>query len=752
MKFEDFIGDCSEPLPTTPPTYRDILRHYVKIMGQCSKGHNKNAIATMTAKSVLTHFQSLDLYSSLQGQGPITKKTMKCLEFLKKTHRRKDVIEEYLDGEFTIGMLREKAVESSSSTNACETEVDIVEDVDPLQRFRDQLRDVTPTTAAIDSIEESITVEDGTHTNETATVEVDMNLDFLLKDLSISNTEGKEWVPNDEERKLLEVHRMVPDLVPVLLRRGVSCATAVDIFRSIHSSIVEKNSPLTSSHRLVTETEMRTIVNRVRKERISQLGQLKFSGLCFDGKESETLVYLNGKNQKVKQETYTLLAYPGEHSLGFVSLDDKSGRGVAATLINYLESKMIDYTRIRVLGSDGTNTLTGYNDGAVRHLQDMIGKPCFPSICMLHAIELPLRGLFCFLDDSKEGKAQFGGRLGKALQEDLSARPVGRFERIPCPDFPTLPESLWKKLSQDNKILYRLCIACIEGYVPDDLASAHLGPMNHARWLTLASRHLRYYVSNPTVRREEVATIAKYIVTVYYRMHALIKLSPRIEHGATNFLKFLELNDAAELTSKERKVVKKKIYNNSYFGHPEAIIIAALGHEDRGIRERGVTMCKSLLAAEQRGMNLPYRANGRPRIFCKPEINPGARNFMELPVYNIDLAEDDPDRRTRGFKPYNQFGLCYRTNCKDLPWVAVTMPFIVRDEGSTDPSQFDKFLDKKLTTSFPCHQQAVERAVALMTDAKLRVADEQLKAAHHVVVSEERLKNPSSKKRKLFKR
>jgi len=57
------------------------------------------------------------------------------------------------------------------------------------RRFRDQLRDVTPTTAAIDSIEESITVEDGTHTNETATVEVDMNLDFLLKDLSISNTE-----------------------------------------------------------------------------------------------------------------------------------------------------------------------------------------------------------------------------------------------------------------------------------------------------------------------------------------------------------------------------------------------------------------------------------------------------------------------------------------------------------------------------------------------------------------------------------
>ena len=61
-------------------------------------------------------------------------------------------------------------------------------------------------------------------------------------------------------------------------------------------------------------------------------------------------------------------------------------------------------------------------------------------------------------------------------------------------------------------------------------------------------------------------------------MHALIKLSPRIEHGAINFQRFMELNDAAELTSKERKIVKK-ILNNSYFGHPEAVLIAALGIE-----------------------------------------------------------------------------------------------------------------------------------------------------------------------------
>ena len=53
------------------------------------------------------------------------------------------------------------------------------------------------------------------------------------------------------------------------------------------------------------------------------------------------------------------------------------------------------------------------------------------------------------------------------------------------------------------------------GYVPDDLASAKLRAMNHARWLTLASRILRCYVSDPVVRREEVNTLTRYVVQVY---------------------------------------------------------------------------------------------------------------------------------------------------------------------------------------------------------------------------------------------
>ena len=64
------------------------------------------------------------------------------------------------------------------------------------------------------------------------------------------------------------------------------------------------------------------------------------------------------------------------------------------------------------------------------------------------------------------GKGQFGGRLGKALQAlnpNEARYAVGKFTRIPCEDFPRLPVEVERQLSQDNKTLYRLCIACIDG-------------------------------------------------------------------------------------------------------------------------------------------------------------------------------------------------------------------------------------------------------------------------------------------------
>ena len=54
-------------------------------------------------------------------------------------------------------------------------------------------------------------------------------------------------------------------------------------------------------------------------------------------------------------------------------------------------------------------------------------------------------------------------------------------------------------------------------------------------------------------------------------------MRPLIEHGASHVLDSLKLNSQIQLSSKERKAIMKKIRNNTYFGHPEAVILACLG-------------------------------------------------------------------------------------------------------------------------------------------------------------------------------
>ena len=53
--------------------------------------------------------------------------------------------------------------------------------------------------------------------------------------------------------------------------------------------------------------------------------------------------------------------------------------------------------------------------------------------------------------------------MGKAIGKNLHERPIGNFERISCPTFPHLPEHVVNNFSQDKRVLYHLCVACIDG-------------------------------------------------------------------------------------------------------------------------------------------------------------------------------------------------------------------------------------------------------------------------------------------------
>ena len=57
----------------------------------------------------------------------------------------------------------------------------------------------------------------------------------------------------------------------------------------------------------------------------------------------------------------------------------------------------------------------------------------------------------------------YNGPIGKLLNGKVWELPVGDFEVIPVEDFPTLDEKVVKKLSNDAKDLYRLCLTVITG-------------------------------------------------------------------------------------------------------------------------------------------------------------------------------------------------------------------------------------------------------------------------------------------------
>ena len=142
-------------------------------------------------------------------------------------------------------------------------------------------------------------------------------------------------------------------------------------------------------------------------------------------------------------------------------------------------------------------------------------RPLQWDICMLHLNELPLRHIFSTLDGSTKSPDKFSGPIGSMLNALVAQWQVVNFKSIPYPSFPFLPNEIIDDLSTDQYYGYRMCWAIITGEVDEDLSHLQIGPLNHSRWLTLACRVLRFYVSqaNPT---KNLSLIVVFVIKVYF--------------------------------------------------------------------------------------------------------------------------------------------------------------------------------------------------------------------------------------------
>lgn len=327
---------------------------------------------------------------------------------------------------------------------------------------------------------------------------------------------------------------------------------------------------------------------------------------------------------------------------------------------------------IKVVGCDGTNVNTGHIAGIIRRLEETFQHPLQWLVCLLHTNELPLRHLFHALDGATTGPRGFSGSIGKRIAT-CSEHPVSSF--VPVQLNEQLSNVDPKMLSTDQRYLLEMCNSISKGECSIDLAMRNPGCVNHSRWLTTANRILRLYVSEkePT---ENLKTLVTFIIRVYAPMWFAIKSQSSSKDGARHFYKMIV--NSRYLSTEHKKIVDPVIKRNAYFAHPENLLLAMITDHRPHIRELGLRRIMKARGADVSG-----------------EI----RRFVVPTNLNLDAME--------------YFDVIDWTVCP------ISEPPVIKKMTDNELKEFIKaeVTPTVLFSKFPCHTQAVERHVKLVTEA-----------------------------------
>jgi hypothetical protein len=419
---------------------------------------------------------------------------------------------------------------------------------------------------------------------------------------------------------------------------------------------------------------------KIRRERQLErtsgvyLAPVNITSLYFDGRKDVTLSMMkigtSWHRKRSKEEHITIVAQPGDEYVDHLTLNDGTSETLASGLLQMMES--IDSTQsVTVIGADSTNVNTGQEAGTIKLIERNLHRPLFWSICLLHCNELPFRHLFQNLDGVTSGPKSFTGPIGLALRSCMD-RPVGNFQKID--QTLTLPEYNEADLSSDQRYLLASVRAVCSGFCPESLANRQPGELVHSRWLTTCNRALRVYMCEPNPS-EALSQLAHYIVNVYAPIWFAIKASPSISDGARHF--HLMVTATRYLPLNLKSVVNKVLRNNSYFAHPEAILLAMIADDRAEVRVLGYHKLRKAVC-----MGL------RAREWRKPEINMAAKEYYRL----INWKETD-----------------------------YLVPPPLAHMTVNDCDEAIKCLPEPLLLDYPNHTQCVERHVRLVTEASAAV-------------------------------
>ena len=163
-------------------------------------------------------------------------------------------------------------------------------------------------------------------------------------------------------------------------------------------------------------------------------------------------------------------------------------------------------------------------------------------------------------------------------------------------DLPDLSDDEIRDLSTDQKYLYRILQIIKTGIIPPDFGKFTIGPLNHARWLTLANRICRLYISKVRLSpklKSDLFQVVQFIMLCYGPGWFHIKTKPNLIHILTSVTSYRKLPENTQ------QIVKPFIASNAYHANPEHILLAMLCSDDPQLREDAVQRILDLRAGSQ---------------------------------------------------------------------------------------------------------------------------------------------------------
>ena len=463
---------------------------------------------------------------------------------------------------------------------------------------------------------------------------------------------AEKTVPSEVNSVLLKKKLPVnlSNFARVLDRRGVSDRAGAELA----SALLEDIAVITDDNldAVVDKAKIRRERSKARRDAITATRTSDFVGLYFDGRKDTSLItekkdgvsyQKHEKEEHIsmveephgvsyqkheKEKHISMVEEPGSRYFGHIVAKDTLGKGIAEAMLASLAEKDISTERFRVVGCDGARVNTGPDKGVIRILEERLQRPLQVVICLLHLNELPLRALMDLLDGPTKGPKLFAGPIGKAI-ENFEKQPVVDFEPIQG----NLPEWEPSDLSTDQQYLWEICQAVSTGTCSPGLANRNPGNLSHARWLTLANRILRHYISTEKPS-QNLRKLAEYVVRVYAPSWFSIKTDCFITKASKNFHKIIQRCEYLEPNMK--KVVHASLKRNGYAAHPEMLLLGMVFDERESVRTFAVSEIEKARVHPRQTV----------RVFSPPKIDFTAEDYTDLvdwdtqPVTSPPLLED----------------------------------------------------------------------------------------------------------------